>query len=159
MNALQKYSQHTTTSKYPVIKRQALAFDTVVPESDTKNVIAIVENLSCFPLPEKYRELDDVVKRSEQIPSRQLAINRARQKLAVKARDDGKITLVALRLEAGLSQAKLAELLGNSQSGYSLIESGKRDIFYATFERLREILNVSRDTLAEAIKNTQEIRV
>lgn len=136
-----------------------MAFDTVVPESDTKNVIAIVENLSCFPLPEKYRELDDVVKRSEQIPSRRLAINRARQKLAVKARDDGKITLVALRLEAGLSQAKLAELLGNSQSGYSLIESGKRDIFYATFERLREILNVSRDTLAEAIKNTQEIRV
>ena len=62
-----------------------------------------------------------------------------------------------MRLKSGLSQARVAELLGNSQSGYSLIESGKRgDVLLSTFERLVEIFGVTRDELAEAIKSSQE---
>ena len=51
----------------------------------------------------------------------------------------------------------LAELLGNSQSSYSLIESGRRaDILHSTFEKLIQILHVTRDELAAALKNNQE---
>jgi len=70
--------------------------------------------------------------------------------------DAQKPTIASLRLKAGLSQAKIAELLGNSQSSYSLIESGRRDILHSTFEKLAAILHVSRDELAIALANTQE---
>lgn len=68
------------------------------------------------------------------------------------------MTLAQLRLRSGMSQSKVAELLGwNSQSSYSLIESGRRpDIMLSTFTKLAEIFDVSLDELGEAIKNTAE---
>lgn len=58
-------------------------------------------------------------------------------------------------MRCGLSQAALAEKIGNSQPGYSKIEAGYNDILHSTFEKLVEILGVTRDELAEAIKNTR----
>lgn len=99
-----------------------------------------------------------MVRDRETNPRRAAALARARKRLAEQVEGfDGDLTIASLRLKAGLSQAKIAELLGNSQSSYSLIESGKRrDILHSTFEHLVEILGVTRDGLAEAIKNTQE---
>jgi hypothetical protein len=48
-------------------------------------------------------------------------------------------------------------LLGNSQSSYSLIEVGQREMLYKTFEKLVDIFQVSRDELAQAIKNTKTL--
>lgn len=123
-------------------------------------MLAIVEKVIHAPIPSGYVEVDDVVRNSEANPRRAAALASARQRLANQLTDaDSKINLSALRLKAGLSQAKVAAMLGNSQSSYSMIESGRRgDILHSTFEKLVEILNVSRDELANALKNTQEAR-
>lgn len=121
-------------------------------------MLAIVEQVIHAPLPVGYREINDVVQKSETNPRRAAALARARQRLAAQAEEVGqKTTLGSLRLKAGLSQTRVAELLGNSQSSYSMIESGRRgDILLSTFEKLVEIFGVTRDELAEALKNTQE---
>ena len=107
-------------------------------------------------VPKNFKSLDEVVKRHEAIPSRAAAMVRARKKIAsLLAEDKALTTLAELRLRAGFSQAKLAEALGNSQPSYSLIELGRHDIMLATFEKLVSLLSISRDELAEAMKNTK----
>ncbi len=158
MNAQSKSSLPTTPSTSPVIKRYGSPWALVNPGSRAENVLAIVERVVHAPLPAGYREIDDVVRKSESNPRRAAVLARARQRLANRVEVAAqKPTLASLRLKAGLSQAKVAELLGNSQSSYSLIESGRRaDILLSTFERLIQILHVSRDKLAAALKNGQE---
>lgn len=151
-----KSSQLTTPSTSPVIKRLVFPFDQVNPGSKTNNVLAIVDSVVHAPLPDGYSEIEDVVSSHESNTGRAAALVRARQRLSQRIDVAQNTTVAALRLKAGLSQAKIAELLGNSQSSYSLIESGRRDILHSTFEKLTEILHVSRDELAMAIKNTQE---
>jgi hypothetical protein len=156
MNAQRKSSLPTTPSTSPVIRRYGSPYALVNPGSRAENVLALVEQVIHAPLPENYREIDDIVRKSEGDPRRAAALGRARQRLAVRVDDAAQMpTLASLRLRAGLSQAKLVELLGNSQSSYSLVESGRRtDILMSTFEKLVEILRVSRDELAVALKNT-----
>jgi DNA-binding XRE family transcriptional regulator len=158
MNDQGKSSLPTTSSTFPIIKRYGTPYALVNPGSRAENVLAIVEHVVHAPLPAEYREIDDVVRKNESNPRRAVALARARQRLAKQVEDVAqKSTLASLRLKAGLSQSKVAELLGNSQSGYSLIESGRRaDIFLSTFEKLIQILHISRDDLATALKNTQE---
>jgi DNA-binding XRE family transcriptional regulator len=158
MNARNKSSPPTTPSTFPVIKRYGSPYALVNPGSRAENVIEIVERVVHAPLPAGYREIDDVVRKSESNPHRAAVLARARQRLANQVEDAAKKpTLASLRLKAGLSQAKVAELLGNSQSSYSLIESGRRaDILHSTFEKLIPILHVSRDELATALKESQE---
>lgn len=158
MNAQSKSSLPTTPSIFPVIKRYGSPYALVNPGSKADNVLSIVERVVHAPLPAGYREIDDVVRARESNPRHASALARARQRLATHVEDGAqKTTVASLRLKAGLSQAKIAELLGNSQSSYSLIESGRRaDIFLSTFNKLTEIFQVSRDELAAAIENTKE---
>ena len=158
MNGQSKSSLPTTSSTSPVIKRYGTAYALVNPGSRAENVLAIVEHVVHAPLPAGYREIDDLVRTNESNPHRAAALARARQRLANQVeRVAQEPTLASLRLKTGLSQAKVAELLGNSQSSYSLIESGRRaDILHSTFEKLIQILHVTRDELAAALKNNQE---
>lgn len=153
-----KSSLPTTPSTFPVIKRYGTPYALVNPGSKAENVLAIVDQVMHAVVPAGYRELDDVIRDSESNPRRAAARARARLRLAAQvANVDRKATIASMRLKSGLSQAKVAELLGNSQSGYSMIESGKRgDVLLSTFERLVEIFGVTREELAEAIKNSQE---
>jgi DNA-binding XRE family transcriptional regulator len=158
MNAQNKSLQPTTPSTSPVIKRYGAPYALINPGSKADNVLSIVERVVHAPLPAGYREIDDVVRKRESNPRHAAALSRARLRLAAHAENDAeKNTVASLRLKAGLSQAKVAELLGNSQSSYSLIESGRRaDILFSTFEKLAAIFKVSRDELATAIENTKE---
>ena len=52
-----------------------------------------------------------------------------------------------LRKDADLSQTKLAQKFGMSQTGYSKYETGENDIPTAILIRLSEIYNVSTDYL------------
>lgn len=159
MIAQSKSSLPTTPSTSPVIRRVVYPFNVVNPGSRADdNVLAMVASVVHAPLPEGYREIDDIIRTRENNTRHALALARARQRLAANLETEAqKTTVASLRLKAGLSQAKIAVLLGNSQSSYSLIESGKRtDVLFSTFEKLAAILHVSRDDLALAIKNTQE---
>lgn len=51
------------------------------------------------------------------------------------------------RLNNGLSQAQLAELLGVAKSTYSMYESGKREPNIQTIRKIADILGVSVDEL------------
>lgn len=54
------------------------------------------------------------------------------------------------RIAKGISQKRMAEILGISQPGYSQIESGKYpNMKVATLERICEILSVTPDYLLE----------
>lgn len=56
----------------------------------------------------------------------------------------------AARVAKGISQKRMAEILGISQPGYSQIESGKYpNMKIATLVRICEILNVTPDYLLE----------
>ena len=158
MNAQSKSSLPTTPSTSPVTRRFVYPFEVVNPGSQADNVLAIVERVVHAPLPTGYREIDDIVRTRENNPRHAAALARARQRLATHVEDKAqKTTIASLRLKVGLSQAKIAELLGNSQSSYSLIESGRRaDILHSTFEKLAAIFRVSRDELADALENTKE---
>lgn len=130
-----------------------------VAASTTAKVYFFRSSAPDSTIPNGFKSLDEVVKKHEQIPSRAAAMARARKKIAGLLSDDSDlITLAELRLRAGFSQAKLAEALGNSQPSYSLIELGRHDIMFATFEKLAGLLSVSRDELAKAIKNTKSGR-
>lgn len=157
MNDQSKSSPHTTPSTSPVTKRLVYPYEAVNPGSQADNVVAIIQLVVHAPLPAGYREIDDILRSRESNPRHASALARARQRLATHAEDEAQMTTVAsLRLKAGLSQAKIAELLGNSQSSYSLIESGRRtEILFSTFEKLTSIFKVSRDELAAAIVNTK----
>lgn len=158
MSAQNKSSQPATPSIFPVIKRYGSPYALVNPGSKANNVLSIVESVVHAPLPVGYREIDDIVRAHESNPRHAAALARARQRLATHVEDmSQKPTVASLRMKAGLSQARVAELLGNSQSSYSLIESGRRaDILHSTFEKLIVIFQVSRDKLADALNNTQE---
>lgn len=158
MNAQNKSSPPTTPSTFPVIKRYGSPYALVNPGSKADNVLSIVERVVHAPLPAGYREIDDIVRARESNPRHAAALARARQRLATQVEEaPQKSTIASLRLKAGLSQAKVAEFLGNSQSSYSLIESGRRtDIYHSTFEKLVTVFQVSRDELADAFDNTQE---
>ena len=156
MNALNKSLLPTPLSTSPVIRRYVYPFEIVNPGTRSNNVLAIVDRVVHAPLPAGYQEIDDVVRKHERDPRRAAALTRARKRLASQVEEVSQmVTLASLRLKAGLSQARVAELLGNSQPSYSLIESGRRDILHSTFEKLIEILQVSRDELAAALKNSQ----
>lgn len=119
----------------------------------------MVEQFVSAPVPQGFKDIDVLIAERERSPRRAAALKRARQRLAIKlAAKEDEVTVAVLRLRSGLSQARVAELLGNSQSSYSMIESGRRpNVMFMTFERLVEIFNVSRDELAQAIHNTQTL--
>lgn len=157
MNAQSKSSLPTTPSTSPVTRRFVYPFEVVNPGSRAENVLAIVERVVHAPLPDGYREIDDIVRSRESNPRHASALARARQRLATQVEDEAqKPTVASLRLKAGFSQAKIAKLLGNSQSSYSLIESGRRaDILLSTLKKLAAIFQISLDELDAAIENTK----
>jgi DNA-binding XRE family transcriptional regulator len=105
-----------------------------------------------------FQEIREVVHSYERDPSRAEMLAKARKRFAQTCNDIGMpLTIASLRLRSGLSQTKVAMLLGNSQSSYSLIEVGQREMLYKTFEKLVDIFQVSRDELAQAIKNTKTL--
>ena len=153
--AINKFSQPTTLFASPGIRR----FVQASPESAKSNIYTIVEQFVSAPVPVGFREMQAVIAEREQNPRRAAALKRARQRLADRlASSEDEVTVAVLRMRAGLSQARVAELLGNSQSSYSMIESGRRpNVMFATFERLANIFSVSRDELAQAIHTTEAL--
>lgn len=108
------------------------------------------------PLPAKYTEIDNLIAKHEKDSRKAKALARARKRLATVVEAKSPMTLSTLRLRQGLSQAVLASRIGNSQPSYSKIEAGRVDVLYSTFEKLVGVLGVTRDQLAEAIRNTME---
>jgi DNA-binding XRE family transcriptional regulator len=158
MSALRKSLPHTKTSAYPVTRRFGFPHSEINPCTEASNVIVIVDCVISEHLPSAYTEIDDVIAKSERNPQRAAALARARGRMAEKLNESGApVSLASLRLRAGLSQATVASLIGNSQSSYSLIESGQRgDIFLSTSKKLASLFGVSLDEIDAAIENSKQ---
>lgn len=140
----------TTSSDYPEFKR----YIAESPKS-SGHVITIESAYVHAPLPRNYKEIDTLIKEREKNSTRAEALSKARVRLAATLNSNEEVNLSVLRLRAGLSQHLLAEKIGNSQPSYSKIEAGRTEIMFSTFEKLVEVLGVSRDELSFAITNTQ----
>ncbi|MGG1949122.1 helix-turn-helix transcriptional regulator [Trinickia sp. NRRL B-1857] len=70
-------------------------------------------------------------------------------------------SIAAARLQAGLSQAKLAEAIGTSQSHIAKIEAGKVQIQFSTATQLADALSITLDSLRGLIEqsSTQIVEV
>ncbi len=156
MYVIRKSLLHTTTSAYPVTRRFGFPNSEVNPGTESSNLIFIVGVVISEHLPSAFTEIVDVIAKSKSIPRRAAALARARGRVAAKLNESrAPVTLASLRLRAGLSQAKVASLIGKSQSSYSFIESGLRgDIFLSTSKRLASLFGVSLDEIDEAIENS-----
>lgn len=153
---LRESSKSMMPSTSPVIKPMVSRFPSVNPETHPQNVFFISEVVIHPPVPSGFKDMQIVVKNYEDQPTKAAVLAEARKRLSSSMTAvDMPVTIANLRLRAGLSQSKAATLLGNSQSGYSLIEAGRRDMLHKTFEKLVEIFKTTRDELAQAIKNTK----
>lgn len=63
--------------------------------------------------------------------------------------------LKAIRIEKGLSQKQLADMVGISQPSYSNIENGKRNPTVKTLKKIVKALNCNIEDLLEEDKEVQ----
>ncbi len=70
--------------------------------------------------------------------------------------DNGEVTLTSLRMSSGLTQAQLAQKVGQKQSNISLMESGQRvNIYRDSMKKLCEALGTDMKTLDDALDNSK----
>jgi len=106
------------------------------------------------PLPAGFSDIDDFIDELEQEQRGREDMADSRRWLADEfyQRDE---TLASLRLQAGLSQAQLADKLSTSQSQVAKLESGRHDPQLTTLERLSKFLGVDLMTVVNAVQNTR----
>jgi len=149
---------HMRTSESPITDAGSAQFvgltRTVTVASARTPLYIIGTFIDHGPIPEGFRDISKLISEREQSQIKKEALDRARKRLAARIEAASKPTLSTLRLRKGMSQEALAQAIGNSQSGYSRIESGKAQPAFETMQKLVEILSVSWDELASAITNT-----
>lgn len=156
MNAQSEFLPSTTRSISPAIERRVSRV--VNPESAASaDVYALTVHVVRPPARLGFRDVDEIVADREKDARKAAALARARQRLALRLEEHPEMpTVASLRLRAGFSQARLADIVGTSQSSYSLIEAGKRsDVYLSTVEKLAAALGVSLETLVAAMKRSQ----
>ncbi|SDF72095.1 Helix-turn-helix domain-containing protein [Onishia taeanensis] len=107
--------------------------------------------------PAGYTAIEDVVAKSESNPRKKAALARARAKLAGKLQGDEGDTIRTVRLRLGWSQAKLADLLGSSQSHVARIERGSENVAWETMKKLCKALQVDMNTMDEMLTRQRHI--
>jgi DNA-binding XRE family transcriptional regulator len=100
--------------------------------------------------------IEQVIARSESTPFRAERLRQARKRLAQRLYGED-LTLKSLRMRAGLSQAKVAEMIGTSQSHIARVESGSDALMIDTCRKLCHALNVDMNTLDKALTNSQHL--
>lgn len=97
------------------------------------------------------------IARLERNPARAAALARARQRMgAWMANEMPEKGLAALRMKAGLSQAKLGELLGTQQSNISRWEKSPGDIQLSTMRKMAQAFGVPLAQVVEAIEPKEQ---
>lgn len=99
--------------------------------------------------------IQELIKKHEENPVRAAALSRARKRIA--DRINNAFPLAKLRLSKGLSQAKLASLMGVEQPYIAKIEKGNADIQMSTIERLAFALNVEQSVVFKALQEQRSL--
>lgn len=97
--------------------------------------------------------------RMEQSAEGRAALMQGRQRLGALLLQDGVLTLSALRLAKGLTQAELCSRAGLMQPQLSRLESGAHaDVRHSTVERLASVLGCDLDTVSRALQAARAAR-
>lgn len=106
--------------------------------------------------------MDEPVRRSSRRtrlladPNRRAALARARHRLSQAIDENSEFSLTKLRLQAGLSQAKLASMIGSQQPAIARLEKGEIDPGVSTITKLASALGVPAETVFRAIVATKD---
>ena len=118
-------------------------FQTLGISSATEAKVVYHQFMVNNPIPVRNAiNLNEMVSEHEKDPVKAKHLKEARQKFAENYHKDDK-SLTALRLRAGLSQVKLAELMKTSQPHIAKIEQGKNDPSTELISKLATALGVS----------------
>lgn len=104
------------------------------------------------PIPRGYRALDSIVADLERDPKWRQELKHAKSWMAETVLAGRPVTLRTLRLQRGMSQAQLAEVIGTQQPYIARIESGSADLRLETCRRLADALGVDLNTLDQALQ-------
>lgn len=91
-------------------------------------------------------------------PRKKAAIQRARQKIAAAIDDASEFSLSKLRLQAGLSQAQLAQRIGSQQPAIARLEKGAVDPGVSTITKIADALAVTPQAVLTALIATKNAR-
>lgn len=101
----------------------------------------------------KGKPISEVIKRLEADPVKKAALGRARSRLSSALESaEGRRTLTSLRLARGLSQAALAEMIGQKQPNIAKLEREGADLRASTIRKLAVALDTSADDIIELTK-------
>lgn len=121
-------------------------------------VVHIQDRLPGPPsVPTDYVAIDDLVRTVERDDARRNALEEARQWAADALYPEDGLSIRAFRLRKGLSQRRLAECLGTSQSHVARIERGTENLMIETLRGLCAVLDVDMNTLDKALRQQEEI--
>jgi ribosome-binding protein aMBF1 (putative translation factor) len=98
--------------------------------------------------------IGELVAQREKDTRKAAAYARARQKLAMQLADT-EVSLVKLRLAAGMSQAQLADAMGKKQPYIARLESGSNDVQMSTIEALAKALSVPAGDVFTAVMTSR----
>lgn len=127
--------------------------DPYSPTSSSGDIIH-AEFLSPRPLPTpNTTPLDVLISKLESRPDMAAAMLRARKYLAITLYANESSTLTALRLSAGLSQTRLAQSMGTSQSHVARIEGGQTDPGTDVIAKMALALGVDEHKAFQAVRH------
>lgn len=97
--------------------------------------------------------ISDRIAQSEKNERRKLALERARKRLSLLAKNESTNTLSSLRLARGLSQKQLADAINSKQSYIARIERKRADVRSSTISKLSKALGVQQDEVRLAMES------
>jgi ribosome-binding protein aMBF1 (putative translation factor) len=106
--------------------------------------------------PKGYKNISDIVAKSEQNPLRKAALEKARARLARQHYGDEGQTVRTARLQLGLSQSALADMINSSQPHIARIEKGTENIALETMRKLCKALQVNMNQLDEMLHKQRQ---
>ena len=132
----------------------AIDYVETAPVSKKSTVVyAEFSAVDSHSLPEDFIEIDEFVSEQEKDPQFENALKQSRRLIADKIYPEPE-TISKLRLERGLSQKQLADLIGSSQPHIARIESGREDIRLSTVKKLSEALDLSVSEVIDALEKS-----
>lgn len=88
-------------------------------------------------------------------PRKSAALQRARRRIAQELDGRSAFSITKLRLDAGLSQAELASMMGTQQPAIARLEKGQIEPQISTIEKLAEVFGVPPEKVFNAFISTR----
>lgn len=142
MTLVRSASSVPTTRYSPNFGRAIDAIPKSSPSAPPFSIEVLLREQPDAPTRPGFLEIDALVDRYQENPTRQIAMEKARNLIGSDTTLGDKSSLKQFRLAKGLSQSNLAAMIGTTQAHVARIESGRYDVQVSTLMRLAGALEV-----------------